>query len=91
VDNIVEKPAGYSAGFPQLLTWKHAPNAAEDKLFTMFLHHRPNMFLGAFHNNPEYPINYGLGAMHDDLNQIKSIAADLRREKQQEAELNSKR
>lgn len=90
IDGIVEKPEGYSAAFPQLLTWKHAPNAAEDKLFTMFLHHRPNMFLGAFHNNPEYPINYGFGAMQDDLNQIKSIVADLRREKQQQAALKDK-
>ncbi len=86
-DGTLQKPEGYAAAFPQLLTWKHAPNPAEDKLFTMFLHHRPNMFLGAFHNNPEYPINYGLGAMQDDLNQIRTIAAELRTEKQQEAEL----
>lgn len=87
-DGTLQKPEGYTAAYPQLLTWKHAPNPAEDKLFTMFLHHRPNMFLGAFHNNPEYPINYGLGAMHDDLNQIRTIAAELRTEKQQQAELN---
>jgi hydroxylamine dehydrogenase len=86
-DGIVEKPEGYAAAYPQLLTWKHAPNAAEDKLFTMFLHHRPNMFLGAFHNNPAVAANNGFGAMKDDLNQIKGIAADLRREKRQQAEL----
>jgi hypothetical protein len=28
-----------------------------------------------------------LGAMHDDLNQIRTIAAELRTEKQQQAEL----
>lgn len=89
-DGTLQKPDGYAAPFPQLLTWKHAPNAPEDKLFTMFLHHRPNMFLGAFHNNPEYPINYGFGAMQDDLNQIKNIAADLRREKQEQARLQRK-
>lgn len=86
-DGTLQKPQGYAAAYPQLLTWKHAPNPAEDKLFTMFLHHRPNMFLGAFHNNPEYPITYGLGAMHDDLNQIRTIAAELRTEKHQQAEL----
>lgn len=86
-DGILQKPEGYAVAFPQLLTWKHAPNPAEDKLFTMFLHHRPNMFLGAFHNNPEYPANYGLGAMLDDLNQIRTISAGLRTEKQTQAEL----
>jgi hydroxylamine dehydrogenase len=80
-DGVVKKPEAYPAPFPVILTFHEAPNPAEAKLFEMFLDHRPLMFMGAFHNNPEYPIWYGYAEMMADLYEIKKEAAELRKEK----------
>jgi len=80
-DGIVKKPEAYPQPFPQMFTFHEAPNPAEAKLFKMFLDHRPLMFMGAFHNNPEYPIWYGYSEMKADLYEIKKEAAELRKEK----------
>lgn len=84
-DGTVAKPESYPAPFPRLLTYKDAPNPAEDKLFEMFLAHRSKMFVGGFHNDPE-SVLLGYEACLDDLNEIKGIAAELRREKVQQGE-----
>lgn len=86
-DGIVEKPASYAAPFPQILTWRSAPNRAEDKLFEMFLFHRENMYQGAYHNNPEWTQVYGYGALVNDLNEIKALAQQLRKDKAESAAL----
>lgn len=77
-DGIVEKPAGDADAFPQLLSFHDARNPAEEKLFEMFLDHRPLVYMGAFHNNPEYPVWYGFASMKADLYEIKEAAAALR-------------
>jgi hydroxylamine dehydrogenase len=80
-DGIVRKPDSYPAPFPMVLTFHEAPNPAEAKLFLMFLNHRSMMFIGAFHNNPEYPVWYGYSEMLADLYEIRKEAAELRKEK----------
>jgi hydroxylamine dehydrogenase len=80
-DGIVKKPEGYPAPFPVILTFHEAPNPAEGKLFQMFLDHRPLVYMGAYHNNPEYPIWYGYSEMLADLYEIRKEAAELRKEK----------
>jgi hypothetical protein len=86
-DGIVKPSASHPGTIPQLMTF-HAKgvglNPAEEKLFEMFLDHRPNLYMGAFHNNPEYPIYVGYGAMQRDLYEIKEISDRLRKEKAEE-------
>lgn len=78
-DGIVKKLEGQPEAFPNIFTFHEGPNPAEEKLFVMFLDHRPLMFMGAYHNNPEYPIWYGYSKMKADLYEIKKEAAELRK------------
>jgi hypothetical protein len=79
-DGIVKKPEPYPEPFPMILTFHEAPNPAEEKIFKMFLDHRPLVYMGAYHNNPEYPIWFGYSEMLADLYEIKKEAAQLRKE-----------
>ncbi len=78
-EGILAKPAGYAHSFPDLLTFHDAPTRIEQKLFEMHLEHRMRSFQGTFHANPDYSLWYGWSAMVMDLQEIKDLAADLRR------------
>jgi len=77
-DGLLQKPEGYAAAFPDLLTFHDAPTPLEQTLFVMFLEHRMRAFQGTFHANPDYALWYGWSAMRRDLTEIKSAAAELR-------------
>ncbi len=80
-DGTLKKPATYSAGFPDLLTFHDAPTSIEQKLFVMFLEHRMRTFQGTFHASPDYAMWYGWSEMQRDLTEIRELAASMRREK----------
>jgi len=77
-DGILQKPASYAYGFPDLLTFHYAPTVVEQKLFVMFLEHRMRTFQGAFHASPDYALWYGWSEMQRDMTEIKELAADMR-------------
>jgi hypothetical protein len=79
-DGILEKPAGYSESFPDLLTFHDAPTTIENQLFLMHLKHRMRTFQGVFHANPDYALWYGWSEMQQDLKEIVEMADTLRRE-----------
>ncbi|NIS68187.1 MAG: cytochrome C [Proteobacteria bacterium] len=81
-DGILEKPMIYAYAYPDLLTFHDAPTTLEQKLFVMFLEHRMRAFQGTFHANPDYALWYGWSEMQRDLTEIKTIAAELRRDKE---------
>lgn len=78
-DNVIPKPSNYANNFPDLLTFHDAPSVIEQKLFVMFLEHRMRTFQGTFHANPDYALWYGWSEMTRDLQEIKELAADMRR------------
>jgi hydroxylamine dehydrogenase len=78
-DGILPKPAGYAYPFPDLLTFHDAPTEIEQKLFVMFLEHRMRTFQGTFHANPDYALWYGWSELQRDLREIRTIAAELRK------------
>ncbi|MDA8388896.1 MAG: multiheme c-type cytochrome [Nitrospiraceae bacterium] len=80
-DGVLKKPSYYPYAYPDLLTFHNAPTPIEQKLFVMFSEHRMRTFQGAFHANPDYAFWYGWSAMATDLTDIKSMAAQLRRQK----------
>lgn len=81
-DGIVEvpqyapTPIGHTFTYPDM-----NPNPAEEKLREMFLDQRSKTWMGAFHNNPEYPFWMGYNRMQGSLYEIKKAAAELRKEK----------
>ncbi len=79
-DRILARPKSYAYAFPDLLTFHDAPTTIEQKLFVMFLEHRMRAFQGTFHANPDYALWYGWSEMRRDLTEIKTMAAELRRE-----------
>jgi len=79
-DNLIPKPAGYTHPFPDLLTFHDAPTEIEQKLFVMFLEHRMRTFQGTYHANPDYALWYGWSEMRRDLTEIRTIAAELRKQ-----------
>lgn len=79
-DGIVPKPSSYVYAFPDLLTFHDAPTAIEQKLFVMFLEHRMRAFQGTFHANPDYALWYGWSELQRDLQEIKEMASDLKKE-----------
>ena len=80
-EGLLEKPEHYAHPFPDLLAFHDAPTPIENRLFLMFLKHRMRAFQGTFHANPDYALWYGWSEMVQDLNEIKSAAAELRKEK----------
>lgn len=82
-DGILKKPENYKYPFPDLLTFHDAPTVIEQKLFLMFLEHRMRTFQGTFHANPDYALWYGWSEMRRDLDEIKHLAAQLRKEHQE--------
>jgi hydroxylamine dehydrogenase len=78
-DGTLRKPADYQFAFPDLLTFHDAPTHIEQRLFEMHLKHRMRAFQGAFHSNPDYSLWYGWSEMVRDLQEIKEIAAEMRR------------
>ncbi len=78
-DGILAKPDSYPFDFPMLLTFHDAPTVIEQRLFEMHLKHRMRAFQGVYHANPDYALWYGWSEMQRDLTEIKTIAADLRR------------
>ncbi len=79
-DKVLPKPKSYASAFPDLLTFHDAPTAIEQKLFVMFLEHRMRAFQGTFHASPDYALWYGWSELRRDLTEIKTMAAELRRE-----------
>lgn len=80
-DGILTKPASYAYAFPDLLAFHDAPTAIEQRLFAMHLEHRMRAFQGTFHANPDYALWYGWSEMVRDLEEIKEMAAQMRKEK----------
>jgi len=79
-DGILEKPESYAYAFPDLLTFHDAPTPIENTLFTMHLKHRMRAFQGTFHANPDYALWYGWNEMVQDLDEIRYMAKELRKE-----------
>jgi hydroxylamine dehydrogenase len=79
-DGILTKPESYPYDFPMLLAFHDAPTVIEQRLFEMHLKHRMRAFQGTFHANPDYALWYGWSEMQRDLTEIKTIAAELRRD-----------
>lgn len=79
-DGILKRPKNYAYDFPDLLTFHDAPTVIEQKLFVMFLEHRMRAFQGTFHANPDYALWYGWSELQRDLTEIKTLAAEMRRE-----------
>ena len=78
-DGILQKPAGYTYAYPDLLAFHDAPTVIEQRLFKMHLEHRMRAFQGVFHNNPDYALWYGWSEMVQDLEEIKHLAREMRR------------
>ena len=78
-DGFLAKPASYAYPFPDLLAFHDAPTSIEQKLFVMFLEERMRTFQGTFHMNPDYALWYGWSAMVQSLREIKTMAAEMRR------------
>jgi hypothetical protein len=78
-DGVIAKPKSYAAAFPDILTFQDAPTVIEQKLFVMFLEHRMRAFQGTFHASPDYAFWYGWSEMRRDLQEIKELAADMRK------------
>jgi hypothetical protein len=76
----VLKPSAGAPPFPDLLAFHDAATPVEQRLFRMFLEHRMRTFQGTFHANPDYALWYGWSEMVQDLTEIKSLAAEMRRE-----------
>ncbi|GAB4253608.1 MAG: hypothetical protein Kow00109_29230 [Acidobacteriota bacterium] len=83
-DGILKKPENYKYPFPDLLTFHDAPTVIEQKLFQMFLEHRMRTFQGTFHANPDYALWYGWSEMRRDLDEIKHLADQLRKQHAQQ-------
>jgi predicted CXXCH cytochrome family protein len=79
-DGVLEKPENYTYSFPDLLAFHDAPTPIEQRLFVMFMKHRMRAFQGTFHANPDYALWYGWSEMIQDVREIKSMAADMRRD-----------
>jgi hypothetical protein len=77
-DGVLDKPEGYAAAFPDLLTFHDAPTPIEQRLFEMHLKHRMRAFQGAFHANPDYALWYGWSEMVRDLAEIRQMASEMR-------------
>lgn len=80
-DGTLPKPESYAYAFPDLLYFHDAPTVIEQRLFEMHLKHRMRAFQGTFHANPDYALWYGWSEMQRDLTDIKEMAHQLRREK----------
>ena len=80
-DGTLAKPASYAYAFPDLLAFHDAPTAIEQRLFAMHLEHRMRTFQGTFHATPDYALWYGWSEMVRDLQEIKEMAAQMRKEK----------
>ncbi|MFB0565255.1 MAG: multiheme c-type cytochrome [Candidatus Aminicenantaceae bacterium] len=80
-DGIIPRTETYAYSYPDLLTFRDAPTAIEQRLFVMFLKHRMRTFQGTFHANPDYALWYGWSEMKQDLTEIKKMAEELRRAK----------
>ena len=78
-DGVLEKPAAYAHGFPDLLYFHDAATGIEQRLFEMHLKHRMRAFQGVFHANPDYALWYGWSEMVRDLTEIRERAEELRR------------
>ena len=88
-DGIIEKPAGYPANYPFLLSFMHTNGANWDKdldklsyidqvLLQMYMKHRMRAYQGFFHVNPDYAYWYGWEEMTKDLGEIKELAQTMR-------------
>jgi hypothetical protein len=80
-DGIIERPWNYSYDFPDFFEAHDAPTPIEQKLYFMFMRHRMSAFQGAFHANPDYAFWYGLGALKQDLAEVKAMDRQLRGKK----------
>ncbi len=83
-EGVLEKPEGYAAAFPDLLTFHDSPSPIENRLFQMHLKHRMRAFQGTFHMNPDYALWYGWNEMVLDLDEIRAMGDELRRRKDED-------
>jgi uncharacterized CHY-type Zn-finger protein len=91
-DGLIEKPAGYPANYPFLLTFMHTNGENWDKdldklsyidqvLVQMYMKHRMRTYQAFFHVNPDYAYWYGWNEMTKDLGEIKELAKTMRSSK----------
>jgi hydroxylamine dehydrogenase len=79
-DGILKQPKNSSYAYPDILTFYNAHTEIEQKLFVMMQRDRMRSIQGTFHASPDYALWYGWGRMERDLTDIKTLAAELRRE-----------
>jgi hypothetical protein len=77
-DGVLQRPAGYTSPYPDLLRFHDSATPVEQHLFVMFLEHRMRAFQGTFHANPDYALWYGWSEMQRDLTEIRAMAVELR-------------
>ncbi|MFQ6132168.1 MAG: multiheme c-type cytochrome [Armatimonadota bacterium] len=79
-DGILPRPTDY-APHVDLLRFYDVQHPIEQILYVMFLEHRMRSFQGAFHMNPDYMHWYGWAELKKDLNEIETMAKELRAQK----------
>lgn len=78
-DKILTPPS-YERYFPWLTRFDAPPTVIEQKLDKMYQIDRMRAFQGAFHGSPKYAFAEGLEQMQRDLDNIKELAAKLRKD-----------
>jgi hydroxylamine dehydrogenase len=81
-DGIVKPTKYFPTPVAHMITYpEDDQNSAEALLRELFLDHRSKTWMGAFHNNPEFPYWMGYNRMQTVLYEIKEKAVELRKEK----------
>jgi hypothetical protein len=77
-DGILSAPKGAAPPRVDLLTFRDAPSPIEQRLYEMHLEHRTSAFQGTFHSSPDDALSRGWSELARDLEDIESMAAELR-------------
>jgi hypothetical protein len=78
-DGVLASPPGATAPFPDLLSTREAPSPIERRLYEMYLQHRMRAVQGTFHQSPDHALWQGWSELVRDLDDIRAMAASLRR------------
>jgi hydroxylamine dehydrogenase len=78
-DGLLAPPAETRL-YPWLTRFDSPPSVIEHKLNDMYQLGRGRAFQGTFHSNPNYAVARGRAEMQADLDEIKDLAAQLRRD-----------
>lgn len=78
-DGVLDRPQGASGPLPDLMSVRESPSPVERKLYDMYLDHRMRAVQGTFHQSPNHALWQGWSQLARDLEDIRSLAASLRR------------